>query len=154
MWPRSRKLGARPVLQVRSPLVVGVVAAERVVSEASVSFGVRLLDGDQVLLDGARRAVVGDVDVDSGVVELLDDGDVIGVLGAEPSEVGDDEPGHVLPLDGIEHAWQTVATAPDVGEDLGDGQDRKSTRLNSSHVAISYAVFCLKKKTQRNEHSH
>src|SRR5207253_10325948 len=28
--------------------------------------------------------------------------------------------------------------------------DRKSTRLNSSHVAISYAVFCLKKKTDTN----
>src|SRR5690625_5481532 len=28
-------------------------------------------------------------------------------------------------------------------------EDRKSTRLNSSHVAISYAVFCLKKKKQR-----
>src|SRR5690625_5506889 len=28
--------------------------------------------------------------------------------------------------------------------------DRKSTRLNSSHVAISYAVFCLKKKTENN----
>src|SRR3712207_7372603 len=28
------------------------------------------------------------------------------------------------------------------------GQDRKSTRLNSSHANISYAVFCLKKKTQ------
>src|SRR5699024_11380829 len=27
--------------------------------------------------------------------------------------------------------------------------DRKSTRLNSSHVSISYAVFCLKKKTKR-----
>src|SRR5437899_8452403 len=27
--------------------------------------------------------------------------------------------------------------------------DRKSTRLNSSHLGISYAVFCLKKKTQR-----
>src|SRR5690606_41762820 len=27
------------------------------------------------------------------------------------------------------------------------GRDRKSTRLNSSHVKISYAVFCLKKKT-------
>src|SRR5699024_11375846 len=27
-----------------------------------------------------------------------------------------------------------------------DVQDRKSTRLNSSHVSISYAVFCLKKK--------
>src|SRR5690625_4831638 len=29
--------------------------------------------------------------------------------------------------------------------------DRKSTRLNSSHVAISYAVFCLKKKTQNSD---
>src|SRR5690242_21409990 len=27
------------------------------------------------------------------------------------------------------------------------GRDRKSTRLNSSHMSISYAVFCLKKKT-------
>src|SRR5436305_7436987 len=33
---------------------------------------------------------------------------------------------------------------PGFGEDLP--QDRKSTRLNSSHVRISYAVFCLKKK--------
>src|SRR3989442_8725186 len=29
---------------------------------------------------------------------------------------------------------------------LGNASDRKSTRLNSSHVRISYAVFCLKKK--------
>src|SRR5215510_16423611 len=29
-----------------------------------------------------------------------------------------------------------------------EASDRKSTRLNSSHVAISYAVFCLKKKKQ------
>src|SRR2546426_6515202 len=29
-------------------------------------------------------------------------------------------------------------------------QDRKSTRLNSSHLVISYAVFCLKKKKQKN----
>src|SRR5438874_10324586 len=32
----------------------------------------------------------------------------------------------------------------------GGGRDRKSTRLNSSHVEISYAVFCLKKK-KKNE---
>src|SRR2546426_8050860 len=31
------------------------------------------------------------------------------------------------------------------------GLDRKSTRLNSSHLVISYAVFCLKKKKQRND---
>src|SRR5690625_5504067 len=30
-------------------------------------------------------------------------------------------------------------------------QDRKSTRLNSSHVAISYAVFCLKKKKRTED---
>src|SRR5436305_10517938 len=36
-------------------------------------------------------------------------------------------------------------------------QDRKSTRLNSSHVRISYAVFCLKKKkitTYHRKHRH
>src|SRR5690606_41098109 len=32
---------------------------------------------------------------------------------------------------------------------IGAAQDRKSTRLNSSHVKISYAVFCLKKKNSR-----
>src|SRR5690625_6094652 len=31
------------------------------------------------------------------------------------------------------------------------GRDRKSTRLNSSHVAISYAVFCLKKKKKKKD---
>src|SRR2546426_2422774 len=30
------------------------------------------------------------------------------------------------------------------------GEDRKSTRLNSSHLVISYAVFCLKKKKKKN----
>src|SRR5437868_9731793 len=38
---------------------------------------------------------------------------------------------------------------PDPLRSKGSGrQDRKSTRLNSSHVSISYAVFCLKKKMQ------
>src|SRR3712207_6998658 len=32
--------------------------------------------------------------------------------------------------------------------------DRKSTRLNSSHANISYAVFCLKKKKKINQHYH
>src|SRR5690242_20895773 len=33
-------------------------------------------------------------------------------------------------------------------------EDRKSTRLNSSHMSISYAVFCLKKKRQRGRDPH
>src|SRR5260221_6756263 len=36
---------------------------------------------------------------------------------------------------------------PGENHTIGDQQDRKSTRLNSSHTVISYAVFCLKKKT-------
>src|SRR5690606_42013211 len=43
----------------------------------------------------------------------------------------------VLGLDGRDH-----------GVEVAEEQDRKSTRLNSSHVKISYAVFCLKKKKQ------
>src|SRR2546426_3093410 len=39
-----------------------------------------------------------------------------------------------------------------LGERLGgDVQDRKSTRLNSSHLVISYAVFCLKKKKTKTQ---
>src|SRR5438067_9142950 len=40
-----------------------------------------------------------------------------------------------------------VAASPGVAH----GPDRKSTRLNSSHVSISYAVFCLKKKKKIND---
>src|SRR5690348_17804243 len=34
-----------------------------------------------------------------------------------------------------------------------EGRDRKSTRLNSSHPSISYAVFCLKKKKKKDDHA-
>src|SRR5688572_32545522 len=40
----------------------------------------------------------------------------------------------------------------DLALDAGAAQDRKSTRLNSSHSQISYAVFCLKKKKNKNQH--
>src|SRR3712207_8320179 len=43
--------------------------------------------------------------------------------------------------------WFVISANPD-----GYDQDRKSTRLNSSHANISYAVFCLKKKN--NIHSN
>src|SRR5690625_5893696 len=41
-----------------------------------------------------------------------------------------------------------VIGSPETVKKQLDELDRKSTRLNSSHVAISYAVFCLKKKKQ------
>src|SRR3989442_8882144 len=46
---------------------------------------------------------------------------------------------------------RTVIFATWDAEEWGlTGSDRKSTRLNSSHVRISYAVFCLKKKKREN----
>src|SRR3989442_5485078 len=47
----------------------------------------------------------------------------------------------------LAEALQLRAVYP---EAEGLGQDRKSTRLNSSHVRISYAVFCLKKKKEKH----
>src|SRR5690242_21872555 len=49
----------------------------------------------------------------------------------------------------------TAGRAPAGGRAVGVGRapparDRKSTRLNSSHMSISYAVFCLKKKKKKN----
>src|SRR5690349_23364594 len=44
---------------------------------------------------------------------------------------------------------QAIAEQPDLLLILSGSSDRKSTRLNSSHVEISYAVFCLKKKKKK-----
>src|SRR5687768_18174359 len=54
----------------------------------------------------------------------------------------------------IDLRYRKAAEEHDEDEDVVDGQrlldeDRKSTRLNSSHGYISYAVFCLKKKKKR-----
>src|SRR2546429_7209652 len=72
----------------------------------------------------------------AGAVNAMpEEGEVVAV--ASPSK------GHAAGFakrHGIPHAYT------DYRELLRDPQDRKSTRLNSSHGYISYAVFCLKKK--------
>src|SRR5688572_32329121 len=47
---------------------------------------------------------------------------------------------------GEEHELDRDQAEPRGHDEGGEGEDRKSTRLNSSHSQISYAVFCLKKK--------
>src|SRR5690625_5448987 len=59
-----------------------------------------------------------------------------------------------LAADGLITATSLIVLSPHAAAALGPIrdlglEDRKSTRLNSSHVAISYAVFCLKKKSTR-----
>src|SRR3712207_6856319 len=58
-------------------------------------------------------------------------------------------------LDNLAHFSEAPALRIEIGSVLdealvGDLVDRKSTRLNSSHANISYAVFCLKKKKHKN----
>src|SRR5256885_11951823 len=68
------------------------------------------------------------------------------VAGGERADAEELEMEHRLldvPLDDAEHDEQREAT------EEHRQQDRKSTRLNSSHLVISYAVFCLKKKINR-----
>src|SRR3712207_7328360 len=59
----------------------------------------------------------------------------------------DDAPGPPVAADLGDDLGETVGLAKDLG-------DRKSTRLNSSHANISYAVFCLKKKKTTGRCSH
>src|SRR5699024_11893972 len=84
---------------------------------------------------------------------LFRSGDFLGQLDAEVlvrvvdlDLTGD---GHTVVRDrgGAPRTRTTVTIAREV-------DDRKSTRLNSSHVSISYAVFCLKKKNTNNIHKN
>src|SRR5690348_17940400 len=56
-------------------------------------------------------------------------------------------------LQGSPHEWASavIATYNKLKADRVVVEDRKSTRLNSSHPSISYAVFCLKKKKKSRE---
>src|SRR5690606_41064245 len=83
--------------------------------------------------------------------------------GAVRCEVGIDpdfEPAHAVLARHADFEMFRIACCNDVAPrggkplDLGGRQDRKSTRLNSSHVKISYAVFCLKKKKQKLSYLH
>src|SRR5206468_8023779 len=95
-------------------------------------------------------------------------GDEGGILHLAPVSLGSSETAEIplrfIEIQGRPHilyaaeappAWISWATAARVrwriGNQVfvGNARDRKSTRLNSSHDQISYAVFCLKKKTLR-----
>src|SRR5256885_5833385 len=67
--------------------------------------------------------------------------------GRKPGDPGDSEDG----LETIYFGGGTPSLLPPdaLATLLTSLRDRKSTRLNSSHLVISYAVFCLKKKTYR-----
>src|SRR2546430_3652304 len=57
-----------------------------------------------------------------------------------------------LPLKSVARPSQPTQRSASAGASITPSTDRKSTRLNSSHSQISYAVFCLKKKKQPQRH--
>src|SRR5690349_22820331 len=70
------------------------------------------------------------------------------------SHLGMKQDAEAAPLQVVESADRRVVGPrrdPEARRRLHDAVDRKSTRLNSSHVEISYAVFCLKKKKKKRK---
>src|SRR5690348_10574601 len=100
-----------------------------------------------------RKEVVGDIDIVGSVARLEDRKPVMDTMLAHPL---------VASVTGSGETKTSVVLRSGIALDLRlvndaefpyllhhfTGSDRKSTRLNSSHPSISYAVFCLKKKTQ------
>src|SRR5438132_3973655 len=110
---------------------------------------------EDVVADGLRRApprVVGQ----RGVEPVLDDVEIEGrqVHRAEVVHAVEDGVELVLVVGPPDAADQARQAIEDPAIDLVQarvGLDRKSTRLNSSHTVISYAVFCLKKKKKKKQ---
>src|SRR5215510_3714246 len=95
--------------------------------------GICRLDGGPALRE--HLSLMGDVTVHRGPDDEGSYADGPCAIGMRRLSIIDLAGGH-QPLTNAEGTLWLVA----------NGEDRKSTRLNSSHVAISYAVFCLKKK--------
>src|SRR3712207_7668429 len=82
----------------------------------------------------------------NGARHLITDGVADGKYLLETTVNGESQGAHGLALISQQLLLDSLA--------LLGGQDRKSTRLNSSHANISYAVFCLKKKKHQTRDSY
>src|SRR5256885_4075263 len=124
--------------------------AERILLEAD--FGV---EATEEILDRVSGAKDGDHDFRSALERA-----VIGALTPAAPSVAPGALAHapapptVILVFGVNGVGKTTAVAKLGARLAHEGRDRKSTRLNSSHLVISYAVFCLKKKKNRpNPHA-
>src|SRR5699024_5245299 len=117
--------------------------------------------GDDAAVGGDRVGAVGALVGEGDVLVLAGHGHAAGVVvldhgdGREGVVVGGAHGGVGVDVVVVAHllAAELLGAGEAGGGLVGDGQagpDRKSTRLNSSHVSISYAVFCLKKKNKNN----
>src|SRR3712207_7018734 len=97
------------------------------------------------------------MDITGNTILITGAGTGIGLEAAKPF----DQHGNRLIMvarneDRLEREAARLKDAHPFACDISDADqvDRKSTRLNSSHANISYAVFCLKKKKKQISHNH
>src|SRR5205809_1613105 len=135
-------------------------AADTVITNALIVDHWGIVKADVAIKEGMIAAIgkAGNPDIQPGVTIVIGPGtDIIAGEGKILTAGGFDSHIHFICPQQIEHALMSGVTSM-LGGGTGPSQDRKSTRLNSSHGYISYAVFCLKKKklqqtrTKRAEH--
>src|SRR5690606_41118243 len=91
------------------------------------------------------------------VIYTLSLHDALPIWGRVPKRIGWSRPTRSCPGRVTAASARPATAHPHPAASMPDsrrGRDRKSTRLNSSHVKISYAVFCLKKKKQTSARAH
>src|SRR5690625_5624852 len=108
----------------------------------------QLKDEPTVSQDGAQVELAANIGTPDDIESVLDNGgEAVGLYRTEFLYMGsNDFPTEDEQFEAYQSVLEQMGDKPVVVRtlDIG-GEDRKSTRLNSSHVAISYAVFCLKK---------
>src|SRR5216683_6519006 len=139
LLPGAERIDAVVVRRSFGAAVPRAVVALAVAVLLAVRLVVLLVVGDQVL---EREAVVRGDEVDARVRPAAGRGVQVGAA-REP--VGELAESRVLAAPVVAHGVAVLAVP------LRPERDRKSTRLNSSHDQISYAVFCLKKKKKKKD---
>src|SRR5256885_15053322 len=101
-------------------------------------------DNKEQLQEAVETLVFGEDKDGDGIPDQLEEGTAFGQDDAEFSILNTDRQ-----LAALQTAVGMLRPLPDQKSLVYFARDRKSTRLNSSHLVISYAVFCLKKKKTR-----
>src|SRR5690606_12474056 len=145
-FPGKRALRKRAQVNLEWALLADGVPADKVYERLATPEG---LEQAFAKLDSIKHEIVW-FDSWSQAPQLLNDGGAVFVQSANGRFFDairrENKPftlvwdGHLYDLD----AWGIVKGTPKLDEALKFVADRKSTRLNSSHVKTSYAVFCLK----------
>src|SRR5690625_1177279 len=121
---------------------------------AGLSYALKVAEHGSVAVVTKKNSVESNTNyAQGGVAAVLDENDSFDSHIADTLDAGaglcDEAVVRIVVEEGPERVrelMQLGASFTHTGERLHLGRERKSTRLNSSHVAISYAVFCLKKK--------